>query len=464
MERFWTLVLMTSLAQFSTGQYVTKCYQDHVLNNYFEYSYPGFQEARKTLFLKALDYASHHSVGQHAKQQSPDTIYRFPVVVHIVYNEAAENLDEQLIQDQIDVLTRDFRRKNADTSDLRSIFLPVAADAGIEFFLADIDPNGNPTNGITRTNTSVTSFGSITSLDLVKDSTTGGKNAWPTDEYLNIWVCDLSIPLLGDAALGFAYPPIEAPNWPSELQNTQEQYEGIVIHYKVFGPNNPLATGLLSIADQGRTPVHEMGHYLGLRHIWGDAGNPLFGGIDCDPSLDDGFDDTPNAGNNSQATGCDKTKNSCGDGDPNDLPDMIENYMDYSTESCQVTFTSQQAGLMRAMVVIGKTGMADVYVNDVRIIDGKFRENGPSTNLHALEAGKSTIYPNPSADEITITWPSDVKGRDISIYSVDGIHVASNIPQTKINTMDISSLLPGHYIVQIEFTNGIKEFIPLIKQ
>ena len=108
--------------------------------------------------------------------------------------------------------------------------------------------------------------------------------------------------------------------------------------------------------------------------------------------------------------------------------------------------------------------MADVYVNDVRIIDGKFRENGPSTNLHALEAGKSTIYPNPSADEITITWPSDVKGRDISIYSVDGIHVASNIPQTKINTMDISSLLPGHYIVQIEFTNGIKEFIPLIKQ
>ena len=224
MHRFWTLVLMISLSKFTVGQHVTKCYEDYVLNNYFEQSYPGFQEAREALFLKALDYASQHAEDHRAKQQSPDTIYRFPVVVHIVYNEAAENLDEQLIQDQIDVLTRDFRRQNADTSDLRSIFLPVAADAGIEFFLADIDPDGNPTNGITRTNTSTTSFGSITSLDLVKDSTTGGKNAWPTDEYLNIWVCDLSIPLLGDAALGFAYPPIEAPNWPSELQNTQEQY------------------------------------------------------------------------------------------------------------------------------------------------------------------------------------------------------------------------------------------------
>ncbi|HCE84880.1 MAG TPA: hypothetical protein DEO99_01910, partial [Bacteroidetes bacterium] len=196
----------------------------------------------------------------------------------------------------------------------------------------------------------------------------------------------------------------------------------------------------------------------------GDAGNPLLGGVDCDPNLDDGFDDTRNAGNNSQATGCDKTKNSCGGGDPNDLPDMIENYMDYSTETCQVTFTAQQAGLMRAMVVLGRTGMADVYVNDVRIVDGKFRENGPSTNLHALEAGKSVIYPNPSAEEITITWPSNIEGRDISIYSVAGIHVASSIPQREVTTIDISSLLPGHYMVQIEFTNGIKEFIPLIKQ
>ena len=456
--------MMIGVSLFSMGQQVAKCYDDHVLNNYFEETYPGFQEAREALFFKALDYAAHLSVDPHAKQQSPDTIYRFPVVVHVVYNEAAENLDEQLIQDQIDVLTRDFRRQNADTSDLRSIFLPVAADAGIEFFLADIDPEGNPTNGITRTNTSTASFGSITSLDLVKDSITGGKNAWPTDEYLNIWVCDLSIPLLGDAALGFAYPPIEAPNWPSDLQNTQEQYEGIVIHYKVFGPNNSLATGLLSIADQGRTPVHEMGHYLGLRHIWGDAGNPLFGGVDCDPSLDDGFDDTPNAGNNSQATGCDKTKNSCGAGDPNDLPDMIENYMDYSTETCQVTFTAQQVGLMRAMVVLGRTGMADVYVDDVRIVDGKFRENGPSTNLEEILAGNSTIYPNPSVEEITISWPSNLHGINITLYSISGTRVVSSIPESNRAMMDISSLMPGHYIVSIQFANGLNEHIPLIKQ
>ena len=110
---------------------------------------------------------------------------------------------------------------------------------------------------------------------------------------------------------------------------------------------------------------------------------------------------------------------------------MIENYMDYSTETCQVTFTAQQARSRAQWSFSGRTGMADVYVDDVRIIDGKFRENGPSTNLHTLEAGKSMIYPNPSADEITITWPSNIEGKDISIYSVAGIHVASSVPQNQ---------------------------------
>ncbi len=74
------------------------------------------------------------------------------------------------------------------------------------------------------------------------------------------------------------------------------------------------------------------------------------------------------------------------------------------------------------------------------------------------------IYPNPSADKITISWTSNIHGTDIAIYSVAGTCVAFSIPESNGTTMDISSLLPGHYMVQIEFTNGIKEFIPLIKQ
>ncbi|MCB0560803.1 MAG: hypothetical protein KDD09_17725, partial [Phaeodactylibacter sp.] len=122
-------------------------------------------------------------VQQNAQRAVTGTIV-IPTVVHIVYRTSAENISDAQVQSQIDVLNEDFRRLNADASNTPSVFQGVAADAEIQFCLASVDPSGNATTGITRTVTTRTSFGTN---DLVKSSSTGGKDAWPAGDYLNIW-------------------------------------------------------------------------------------------------------------------------------------------------------------------------------------------------------------------------------------------------------------------------------------
>ena len=107
-----------------------------------------------------------------------------PVVVHVVYKTNGENISDAQIQSQIDVLNEDFRRTNADADNTWG----QAADSGIEFCLASVDPNGNPTNGITRTSTRKRSFG--TNDDMKRDNK-GGKSPWPASDYLNVWSCNI---------------------------------------------------------------------------------------------------------------------------------------------------------------------------------------------------------------------------------------------------------------------------------
>ena len=125
--------------------------------------------------------------NQSSSESVNNSIITIPVVVHVVYYNSNENISTAQIQSQIDVLNEDFRRLNADASNTPSAFQTVAADCQIEFCLATTDPNGNSTDGITRTSTSQTSF---STNDGVKYSSSGGKDAWNTSEYLNIWVCE----------------------------------------------------------------------------------------------------------------------------------------------------------------------------------------------------------------------------------------------------------------------------------
>ena len=239
-----------------------------------------------------------------------------PVVVHVVYNTAAENVTMPQIKSQISVLNRDFRAKNPDKSKVPLVFKGLVADANIQFALAKKDPKGKPTNGVTRTKTTRTSFRTD---DSVKFAESGGQDAWPTDRYLNIWVCSLDGGILGYA---------QFPGGPPKT-------DGVVILNRAFGTNGSSAAPF----DLGRTTTHEVGHWLNLRHIWGDT-------EDCSGS--DLVSDTPNAAGPN--FGNPRFPHvSCHNG-PNG--DMFMNYMDYVDDAAMFMFTAQQVERMKTALDI----------------------------------------------------------------------------------------------------------------
>lgn len=235
-----------------------------------------------------------------------------PVVVHVIYNTAAENISKQQIDSQIKVLNLDFQAKNPDRANVPAPFKGLVADARIKFVLATKDPQGNPTKGVTRTKTTRTSFASD---DTVKFTASGGQDAWPRDNYLNIWVCQLSGGLLGYA------------QFPGGVAAT----DGVVIRHTAFGTTGTATAPF----DLGRTTTHEIGHWLNLRHIWGDT-------EDC--SGTDFVADTPNAAGPNYDTPT-FPHVSCNNG-PNG--DMFMNYMDYVADKAMFMFTSQQVERMAA--------------------------------------------------------------------------------------------------------------------
>lgn len=235
-----------------------------------------------------------------------------PVVVHVVHNTATQDISDAQINSQIDVLNKDYRKTNPDVAGTPGVFAPLAADARIEFKLADKDPSNNPTNGITRTATAVVSF---TDDNKVKSSASGGHDAWNRDKYLNIWVCHL-----GGGLLGYA----QFPGGPAAT-------DGVVITFTGFGTMGTAAAPF----HLGRTASHEIGHFFNLHHIWGDVTNCT--GTDL-------VGDTPNQGGpNFGAPAFPHV--TCSNG-PNG--DMFMNYMDYVDDNAMVMFTAGQVTRMQA--------------------------------------------------------------------------------------------------------------------
>jgi Pregnancy-associated plasma protein-A len=239
-------------------------------------------------------------------------ITTIPVVVHVVYNTRAENISTTQIKSQITVLNKDFRATNLDKSTTPDVWKGLVADARIHFALATKDPTGKTTTGIIRTQTTRTSFGTG---DTVKAAATGGADPWPSDKYLNIWVCTL-----GGGLLGYA----QFPGGPPAT-------DGVVILNTAFGTRGT-ATAPFNL---GRSATHEIGHWLNLRHIWGDT-------EDCSGS--DLVADTPNAeGPNFGKPTFPKV--SCNNGPSGD---MFVNYMDYVDDDTMVMFSPQQVARMHA--------------------------------------------------------------------------------------------------------------------
>jgi hypothetical protein len=241
-------------------------------------------------------------------------VITIPVVVHVVYNTSAQNVSDAQIQSQLDVLNKDFRKLNTDLNLIPSTFSSLVADAEINFCLANRNPSGNATTGIVRVQTSQTSF---STNDGMKYASSGGSNAWSTNQYLNIWVCNMSGGILGYA------------QFPGGAAAT----DGVVIGYTCFGTTGTAQAPF----NKGRTATHEVGHWLNLRHIWGDA--------TCGSDL---VSDTPVHNTSNYACPSHPRSNSCGTS-----AEMFMNYMDYVDDACMQMFSNGQKARMQALFVSG---------------------------------------------------------------------------------------------------------------
>lgn len=254
-------------------------------------------------------------VETHTGQEK--VVVTIPVVFHVVYNTSAQNISDALIYAQLDQLNKDYARLNSDAGNTPAAFQGVAANTQIQFCLAQRDPNGAATTGIVRKSTTTTSF---SSNDAVKYSAQGGDNAWDATKYLNLWVCNL-----GGGLLGYA-------QFPGGAAAT----DGVVILYSSVGSLS--VPGSATPYNYGRTATHEVGHWLNLRHIWGDAncGNDLVSDTPTQQTSNYGCPTFPHTTCSNGANG-----------------DMFMNYMDYTDDGCMNMFTTGQSARMAALFATG---------------------------------------------------------------------------------------------------------------
>ncbi len=467
MKRFLSLVALISISisSFSQGAVQSVMEQKneafdvycgtHFLTKQIEKRNQGFIKASNEM-LKQISFEKLQKTST-----DDDIIYTIPVVFHVVYNNEEENIPDSVIFNQVELLNIMFRRQNADTVNLREVFLPFVGDAKIEFQLADTDPQGNPTNGIVRTYTDISNFGGILpygqgqnveiaqwvsdslmfNMFRLTETEQGGDSPWDQTRYLNIWTGDLRIfePQFNNLEevvfLALATPPIPHPNWPNEVVEPFIQFnQGVLVHYLNVGGNNPYQysypySAYNGLVNKGKTLVHEIGHYLGLRHIWGDG--------DC--SMHDYIWDTPNATNHAQFT-CNPNANTCIDSiNGMDLPDMIENYMDYASSDCQNSFTLGQIEVMREVLSSHRPELSLGYLNSVPPCSQFF------------------IYPNPAREKVLVEIPDDVEKLHLTIFNDKGQKLMEQSYQ-KSRTIFVDLPYKGLFLFKFSYDNSQETF------
>lgn len=349
-------------------------------------------------------------------------------MVHVIYKDESQNVSETKILNQIEVLNKDFARLNTDTNKTPNSFKSLAQGIPVKFCLAQRDPQGNFTTGINRiqTNKSMWDYDNAATREDFKFASKGGISAWDRNSYLNIWMVNLDDNLSnGGSLLGFA-------QFPGGLAST----DGVALDYNVVGAF-------------GRTATHEVGHWLGLLHIWGDDSTACTGS--------DQIDDTPNQAGN--------TSNGCRTHPYNDgcsSAIMFMNYMDYSSDACMNMFSKGQCDRMTAVLNTNRKGLKSSI--------GCLPTNLPAidANLIYLEEQNQRICNNYSPIATVRNFGSStITSIDykIKIGSIEQNYTWNgDIPSLESSTInlpniDVSVLIDGVYDVSLELilVNGLSD-------
>ncbi|RTQ45624.1 PKD domain-containing protein [Hymenobacter gummosus] len=334
----------------------------------------------------------------------PDVIV--PVVVHVIYNGTSNNISDAQVYDAVRIINRDFNKENSDTAAIDPRFRAIAARPGFQFRLAQKDPNGNCTSGITRTYSTQT---------LVGDNSIKNVIRWDVSRYLNIWVAENA-----NGVGGYAILPCGGGSL----------YDGIVIRNAQFGSlGRSCGTNFCA-----RSLTHELGHYFGLPHTWGGSNTP---GLPSNCNIDDGIADTPNTVGAQQD--CNLNQATCGP------VANTQNYMDYA--DCSNMFTEGQKAVMRASLSLAcrstlvsaanlvATGTNDGYVAPACPPVAAFR-----SNVSTICPGGSVQFINESYGNLgTVSYSWSFPGGSPSSSTAQNVTVTYNTPGVYDVTLTISS-------------------------
>lgn len=377
--------------------------------------------------LEAINEKINAHIAAKSRLRTTETeVIRIPVVVHVIHDRESgsiggkgnPNISEEQIRSQIRILNEDYRRIPGTPGYNDN---PVGVDAQIEFFLAEFTPEGAQSGGITRNYYKAkTQFNPYTDANVL-----AGIISWPSDQYLNIWVCTLSGNYLGVSQ----FPSLSGIPGLNNADADKASTDGIIIDYRSFGDVGAVEN---TNYNKGRTTTHEIGHWLGLLHIWGDSR--------CG---DDYCNDTPWA-ETSNTTSCNDMFSSCSG---TATRNMIENYMDYSPDRCMNIFTFNQMERMYAVL--------ELSPRRARLV-----ENSKKARLEENDRLLATIYPNPVADgqlkaEIRYKGYQDIH---LAIIDMNGREVGSSSYSkvwSRIFTEPVGYLSRGIYFLVV--TNENKE-------
>jgi hypothetical protein len=402
------LLLWLSISQAQTQSCFSTPYQQDLLKND-----PALQQRIR----QVEEFTKQHTVSTNRVESA---VIKIPVVVHILYHYPSEKIDPARVMSQLNVLNTCFRHRNADSVKTPSVFKPFAADCELEFQLAISDPRRHSTSGIIYKYTPIEKWKMD---DAMKFSSNTGDDAWDANSYLNIWVCHL------DKLAGYASFP------GSELSR-----DGVVLDFSAFGVTSNTGYGL------AKTAVHEMGHWFGLKHIWGDE--------NCG---DDGVYDTPKQA--SYTYGCPTTiRITCGNGP---YGDMYMNYMDFTSDDCTNMFTFGQKARMRSLFDTG--GPRNALLNSKGltaplIAESPLPQNDP-TWLHPQ------LYPNPSSSQLNLDLAYDPRwvGKKIQLVNLQGQTIMLVPITTTQMQIDIKKLSAGVYFLAAKKDDGESMLLRFIK-
>jgi len=377
---------------------------------------------------KELDDAEFEMLSKKGESEKA-TIYKIPVVFHVLHMNGVENISDEQILDALALLNRDYRKQNADTANVHPDFLGMPADIEIEFVLATKAPNGTCFKGITRTYNTISYDGSDggNQVDAIVAGNDVYQGQWPGNKYMNVFICGE----IGGAA-GYTYNPA---GW-----GATQMTNGIWILHDYVGSIGTSGIG------SSRTLTHEVGHWLNLSHTWGSNNNP--GTATSCSGNGDQVQDTPTC---IGVSACLLNANTCNNDNAYwgfDIRDNVENYMDYSY--CSKMFTEGQRTRMRTALQSTNTGRANLWTTANLAAVGA---NGVLYLCKAeFTADKTTIC---NGDEISFSddsynvanaWTWTITPSTGWSYS-NGTSGTSQNPSVVFDT-------PGLYTVQLTSTDG----------